>query len=68
MKLDDNECVIVIGDNGEGFVDGAAAIGADGLINMGERLEKIHGTCTRRSIPGQGTSVEMRVPMTWGNG
>jgi signal transduction histidine kinase len=35
---------------------------------MRDRLETIHGTCIRRSIPGQGTTVEMRVPMNWGGG
>ncbi len=68
IKLDDNQCVIVISDDGKGFEDGAAALGADGLLNMRDRLETIHGTCTRRSIPGHGTSVELRVPMTWGDG
>jgi signal transduction histidine kinase/ligand-binding sensor domain-containing protein len=68
IKLDDGECVIVIGDDGKGFENGAAAIGADGLINMRDRLENIHGTCIRHSSPGHGTSVEMRVPMTWGDG
>lgn len=65
IKLDDGECVILISDDGKGLEDGAAAIGADGLINMRDRLEKIHGACIRRSIPGHGTTVEMRVPMDW---
>jgi signal transduction histidine kinase/ligand-binding sensor domain-containing protein len=63
-----NECVIVISDDGRGFEEGAAAIDADGLINMRDRLEKIHGTCVRRSTPGHGTAVEMRVPMAWEDG
>jgi signal transduction histidine kinase/ligand-binding sensor domain-containing protein len=65
VNLDDHECVIVIGDNGGGFVDGKAHIGADGLVNMRERLERIRGTCSRHSVSGRGTSVEMRVPMNW---
>lgn len=68
VTLDDNECVIVVGDNGDGFKDGAADIGADGLLNMRDRLERIHGTCARHSIAGQGTKVEMRVSMNWGEG
>ena len=68
IKLDNGECVILIRDDGKGFENGAAAIDADGLINMRDRLETIHGTCIRRSIPGQGTTVEMRVPMNWGGG
>jgi signal transduction histidine kinase/ligand-binding sensor domain-containing protein len=65
VNLDDHECVIVIGDNGGGFVESKVPIGADGLLNMRERLEKIHGTCTRHSVSNQGTSVELRVPMNW---
>ena len=68
IKIDDNECVIVISDDGEGFENHVAALGADGLLNMRDRLETIHGTLTRHSSAGHGTSVEMRVPMTWGDG
>jgi signal transduction histidine kinase/ligand-binding sensor domain-containing protein len=65
ITLDGGACVIHIGDDGIGFENRAAAIDADGLLNMRDRLEKIHGTCTRQSSSGHGTSVEMRVPMTW---
>ena len=68
IKLDDNECVIIISDDGGGFENHVAAPGADGLGNMRDRLETIHGTLTRHSSPGHGTSVEMRVPMTWDDG
>jgi signal transduction histidine kinase/ligand-binding sensor domain-containing protein len=63
-----DECVIVISDDGRGFEEGAVGIDADGLINMRDRLEKIHGTCVRRSTLGHGTVVEMRVPMAWEDG
>ena len=68
VKLDNNECVIRISDDGKGLEDGAADIGADGLVNMRARLETINGTCICNSSPGQGTSVEMRVPMDWESG
>jgi signal transduction histidine kinase len=68
IKLDDGECVILISDDGKGFENGAAGIGADGLINMRDRLETIRGTLSRQSSPDHGTTVEMRVPMNWGNG
>lgn len=68
VKLGGGECVITISDNGRGFEEGGAAIGADGLINMRSRLDQIRGTCTRRSSLGHGTSVEMRVPMDWRDG
>jgi signal transduction histidine kinase len=69
VRLEDNTLIIHISDDGEGFGNGgAAAIGADGLVNMRERLQAIHGKCDRHSTPGDGTSVEMRVPMSWGDG
>jgi hypothetical protein len=69
VRLDDHTLIIHISDDGGGFDDcGTAAIGADGLINMRERLQSIHGNLKRHSTPGQGTSVEMRVPLTWANG
>jgi len=68
VKLGGGYCVIIISDNGSGFEEPAETIGADGLINMRNRLEQIRGTCTRQSAPGRGTSVEMRVPMDWQDG
>jgi len=69
VRLDRDSLIIRISDDGEGFENGgAAAIGADGLANMRERLQSLHGQCNRQSTPGAGTSVEMRVPMTWENG
>jgi signal transduction histidine kinase/ligand-binding sensor domain-containing protein len=69
VRLDGNTLIIHISDDGEGFDDGGpAAIGADGLANMRERLRSLHGSCQRHSTPGEGTSVEMRVPMNWRHG
>ena len=69
VGLEANTLVIHISDDGKGFEDDAtAAIGADGLDNTRERLGSLQGLCKRHSTPGEGTSFEMRVPMTWGNG
>jgi signal transduction histidine kinase/ligand-binding sensor domain-containing protein len=55
---------LVIEDDGRGYDSEAPkAPDADGLINLQNRLKQIGGTCTRRSTPGQGTSVEMAVPV-----
>jgi signal transduction histidine kinase len=35
----------------------------DGLLNMRERLESVHGACALRSAPGQGTRVDFSVPL-----
>jgi signal transduction histidine kinase/ligand-binding sensor domain-containing protein len=55
---------LTLEDNGRGF--GREDTGkpeADGLVNLQSRLQQIGGTCTRRSAPGQGTMVEMKVPL-----
>lgn len=69
IRLTDDTLTIHISDDGEGFNDaGPAAIGADGLTNVRERLHSLHGHCCRRSSPGEGTSVEMVVPLNWTDG
>ncbi|MFD0893898.1 hypothetical protein KBB96_10780 [Luteolibacter ambystomatis] len=68
VTMNDGCCVIVIRDNGSGFVEAPAAVGADGLLNLRSRLEQVRGTCSRSSTPGEGTSVEMRIPIDWDQG
>lgn len=56
---------LTLEDDGRGF-DDAATVGkleADGLLNLQSRLAQLGGTCTRRSAPGQGTCLEMTVPL-----
>lgn len=55
---------LVIQDDGRGFEgDAPGGPDADGLINLQNRLKQIGGSCLRWSSPGQGTSVEMIVPI-----
>jgi signal transduction histidine kinase len=56
---------LTIEDDGRGFDDAelAGQLEADGLVNLQSRLSQLGGTCTRRSAPGQGTCVEMTVPL-----
>jgi len=56
---------ITLQDNGRGLdrTSEPAAPGADGLPNLQERLQQIGGTCTYHSRPGEGTRVEMVVPL-----
>lgn len=58
-----DSCSILIRDNGRGFAESPAAAGADGLSNLKNRLELVHGECIRRSSPDQGVEVELRVPL-----
>jgi len=55
---------LAIADDGEGF-DVEAAWGKGlGLISMGERLEAVGGTLAIASKPGQGTKVNVFVPLS----
>jgi len=51
-------------DSGSGFEAGAKGSG-HGLSNMKQRLQKIGGTCTVESAPGQGTTVhlDLNIPL-----
>jgi signal transduction histidine kinase len=55
---------LTIADNGVGFdVDAAWGKGL-GLISMGERLEAVGGTFTISSKPGDGTKVNVFIPLS----
>ena len=55
---------MTISDDGVGFdVDAAWGKGL-GLISMGERLEAVGGTFKISSAPGEGTKVNVFVPLS----
>jgi signal transduction histidine kinase/ligand-binding sensor domain-containing protein len=56
------ELKLLIEDNGRGLPERGRGEG-DGLDNFRKRLDQIGGTCIHRSVAGQGTTVEMRVPL-----
>jgi signal transduction histidine kinase len=49
-------------DDGKGFDSGTVPHGS-GLQNMRDRLEALGGSLEVRSVPGQGTTIEGRVPV-----
>jgi signal transduction histidine kinase/ligand-binding sensor domain-containing protein len=55
-----------IADNGRGFdfAEGYGKSGHWGLKNMQERAEQIRGTCKVTTAVGQGTQIEVRVPLS----
>ena len=58
--------VVAIRDDGVGFVPGAQAgahQGHFGLTGMRERIERLDGTFSLESAPGQGTRIHIEVPM-----
>jgi len=56
---------LVLEDNGRGLngTSTPSPGGADGLQNLRERLQQIGGTCVYDSRPGEGTRIEMDVPL-----
>jgi signal transduction histidine kinase len=51
-----------IKDDGQGFNEGAVKTG-NGLRNLRERAKEMNGTVTLKSVPGQGTEVELLLPL-----
>ncbi len=54
---------MLIEDNGRGLAEGSTAEGADGLINMRDRLSRLGGGCDVRSDAGGGTVVTFTLPL-----
>jgi signal transduction histidine kinase len=64
LKLEPASFRMSIEDDGCGFDSAEAAkLEADGLGNLQARLQQLGGICARRSAPGQGTAVELQVPL-----
>lgn len=65
LRVEDGQLHLAIADNGAGFDPGAA--NADhthfGLQVMHQRAEHIGGRLTLHSAPGEGTQVEVCVPL-----
>jgi signal transduction histidine kinase len=66
LSTQDDSLVLQVQDWGQGF--NARLIKQDeaehlGLVSMQERAQMISGVCKIESEPGQGTSVEVRVPL-----
>jgi len=58
----DHRLEIVIADNGRGF-DWNTIRRGNGLTNIRQRLEALHGQCQIESQPGKGTTVKCAVPL-----
>jgi signal transduction histidine kinase len=59
---------ICVADNGQGFDPLAVGVFHNGLRNLRQRLEAVGGTLTVNAASGQGTAVQMRVPLVWDDG
>lgn len=61
----DDRCWMEIADDGIGFLPQEAVVAAPGhlgLASMRERAEMAGGSCTLRSLPGGGTTLEVWIP------
>ena len=71
MEYGEDELLLRISDDGQGF-DVSQITDIDesgrgrGVFSMKERVGLLGGTCRIESKPGQGTTVQAKVPLTWG--
>ncbi|NOZ48987.1 MAG: sensor histidine kinase [Chloroflexi bacterium] len=67
LQQEGEEIILVIQDQGRGFVPGAAVTGEGsglGLQNMQERAQNLGGSLEITSQPGHGTRLTVRLPLT----
>jgi PAS domain S-box-containing protein len=64
LERERDDVVLTVKDNGKGFaVDAPPPRGSFGLLGLRERATLVAGTVTIESRPGEGTRVELRVPV-----
>lgn len=61
--IEDDDLVVVVSDDGCGVLPDTREAGADGLINMQERMHAMGGRCEIQSDPEKGTSVRLQAPI-----
>ena len=65
LERDEDEIVVTVRDDGEGFDISQPGAGGMGLANMKTRTHGLGGEFTIDSLPGEGTTVSARIPITW---
>ncbi len=63
LKQIDKSVLLRVVDDGKGFDMSEKKVGSYGLNNMKERAASMGGTCRIVSFIGQGTSIEIKVPV-----
>jgi signal transduction histidine kinase len=53
---------LAVADNGRGFAGQPGSASAQGLKNLRHRIESLNGAFAVRSVPGEGTRIEARMP------
>lgn len=59
----DEQLTVSVGDDGCGFDPGAVS-GGYGLAGLRARVAEVGGTAVVRSVPGAGTTVTVRLPVS----
>jgi signal transduction histidine kinase len=62
VRVVEDRLSISIADNGNGF-DISGHSNGNGLLNLRNRLEHLHGRCELESSPGAGTTVSLLLPL-----
>lgn len=61
----EHQLYLLLKDNGSGFIEGSTNSGAGfGLRNMKERAKLLNGNLEIHSMEGQGTTIEVTIPLT----
>jgi PAS domain S-box-containing protein len=63
LSAEQGFAVLEVDDDGRGFEPGTGEGGGWGLRNLGERAAAMGGTLHIESVPGEGTTVRLRVPL-----
>jgi signal transduction histidine kinase len=66
VARDRRNLYLVIVDKGSGFARWQARTNrGPGLVSIRERVQLLHGSLSVKSAPGEGTRIEVHVPITW---
>jgi PAS domain S-box-containing protein len=63
LRADGGGAVLEVEDDGQGFAPGAEGGGGWGLRNLSERAAAMGGSLEVESVPGEGTTVRVRLPI-----
>jgi len=64
VRVESGVLILEVEDNGCGFIPNSPILGADGIANMRERLNKLGGSCKIQSEPGKGTTIRFEAPLS----
>ncbi|PRO64909.1 sensor histidine kinase [Alkalicoccus urumqiensis] len=66
LGVRDQKAVLQITDNGRGFTVGEDTFGSYGIHTMKERAEEVGGRMKVISVPGEGTRIDVQIPVLEG--